>query len=180
MTSLLVASAIACGAPSKPDAPSSAPDSGGAATPSSDAAAAADAAAPVAGDSPDAGTSASASAAGGAGAAGEGDPHAALAAAKAANKPAFIAFCARWVAACGELAHSLAASEVKKTLDERFVVARVDVSNEDDPATKERMKQYKVKGLPFVIVFDRKGKEVARESGILDAARISKLLDKAK
>lgn len=110
----------------------------------------------------------------------ESDPQAAIATAKKEGKPAFVIFCAKWVAACGELAHVLADPGVKKTLDERFVVARVDVSNEDDAATKERMKKYAVKGLPFMLVFDRKGKEVGRESGHLDAGRISKLLERAK
>jgi thioredoxin:protein disulfide reductase len=111
--------------------------------------------------------------------AGETDPQVALETAKKANKPAFIVFCATWVAACSELAHVLVDAGVKKTLDERFVVARVDVSNEDD-ATRERMKKYNVKGLPCLVVFDRKGKEVARESSYLDSSRLSKLLDKAK
>lgn len=108
------------------------------------------------------------------------DPDAALAAAKKENKPAFVVFCAKWVAACGELAHVLVDPAVKKTLDERFALVRVDVSNEDDPKTRERMKKYNVKGLPFMAVFDRKGKEVARESSFLDSARMSKLLEKAK
>ena len=108
------------------------------------------------------------------------DPAAALAAAKKENKPALVVFCAKWVAACGELSHVLAEPGVKKPLDERFVVARVDVSNEDDATTKERMKRFAVKGLPCMVVFDRKGKEVGRESGSLDAARLAKLLERAK
>lgn len=112
--------------------------------------------------------------------AGESDPQVALATAKKDGRPALVVFCAKWVAACGEIAHVLVEASVKKTLEERFVVARVDVSNEDDAATKERMKKYNVKGLPFMIVFDRKGKEVARESGYVDAPRVSKLLEKAK
>jgi thiol:disulfide interchange protein len=111
---------------------------------------------------------------------GESDPQAALAAAKKDGKATFVVFCAKWVAACAELAHVLLDPGVKKTLDERFVVARVDVSSEDDPTTKDRMQKFKVKGLPFMIAYDRKGKEVARESGAIDATRVSKLLDKAK
>lgn len=108
------------------------------------------------------------------------DPDAALASAKKESKPAFVVFCAKWVAACGELTHVLVDPGVKKTLDERFVLVRVDVSNEEDPKTRDRMKKYNVKGLPFMAVFDRKGREVARESGLLDSARMTKLLEKAK
>jgi thiol:disulfide interchange protein len=110
----------------------------------------------------------------------ETDPQIALATAKKEGKPAFLFACAKWVAACGEVAHVLVEPGVRKTLEERFVVARIDVSNDEDPATKDRMKKYNVKGLPLMIVFDRKGKEVARESGYLDASRIVKLLDKVK
>lgn len=153
----------ACGAPSKPEAPSATLDSG-----TADASETSEAGAPhVEEATPDAG-------------AGESDPQAALATGKKDGKAVFVVFCAKWVAACAELAHVLADAGVRKTLEERFVFARVDVSNEDDPATKERMKQYKVKGLPFMVVFDRKGKEVARETGYLDAGRLSKLLDRAK
>ena len=42
------------------------------------------------------------------------------------------------------------------------------------------MKRYAVKGLPCMVVFDRKGKEVAREMSYLDAPRLSKLRDRAK
>jgi thioredoxin-related protein len=58
--------------------------------------------------------------------------------------------------------------------------AAVDVANEDDLAVKEQTKKYKVKGLPSMIVFGRKGKELARERGYVYAGRISKLLERAK
>jgi thiol:disulfide interchange protein len=166
----------ACSSPSKPD-PS--PPSTSATPPpaTSDAP-------PVASTTPSASPSASASVSAvaepPAAPSGESDPQAALATAKKEGKPALLVFCAKWVAACAETSHVLAETTVRKTLDERFVVARVDVSNEDDAATKERMKQFKVKGLPFMIAFDKKGKEVGRESGSIDASRLTKLLDKAK
>lgn len=96
------------------------------------------------------------------------------------GKRTFLVFCAKWVAACGELAHAVADQRVKNMLDERFVLARVDVTDENDAAAQERMKRYSVKGLPCLIVFDRKGKEVAREVGYLDSQRITKLLERAK
>lgn len=108
------------------------------------------------------------------------DPQAALASAKKDGKATLIVFCAKWVAACGELSNTLADGDVQKTLGERFVVARVDATSEDDATTKERMKRYNVKGLPSMIVFDRKGKEVGRESGHVDANKLARLLERAK
>jgi hypothetical protein len=172
---LLAILVLACGAPTKSETTTPAPEAATASTatsaagPTASEAPVASSAPPVVDDPPPPGPPA-----------GEDDPQAALATAKKAGKPALFVFCARWVAACGELAHALAEAGVRKALDEKFVVARVDVSDEEAPATKERMKKYDVKGLPFMIVFDRKGKELARESGYLDAGRISKLLERAK
>jgi thiol:disulfide interchange protein len=168
----LAALAIACGSPPSSPAPSA--QNAPATTTSADAPSAAPASAPASASAPAPAPKAAEPPAG------ETDLQAALDAAKKENKPAFVVFCAKWVAACGELAHVLAESSVRKTLDERFSVARVDVSNDEDPATKERMKRYNVKGLPLMIVFDRKGKEVARETSNVDAQKLSKLLDKAK
>jgi thiol:disulfide interchange protein len=161
----------ACGTPNKPEAPPSAPTAPAASVAPDASTTVAEA--PKAEPEPEPGPGPREKD-------GETDPASALATAKKESKPAFLVFCAKWVAACGELSHVLADSAVKKTLDERYVVARVDVSNEDDPATRERMKKFNVKGLPFMIVVDRKGKEVAREQGYLDSSRIAKLLDKAK
>lgn len=108
------------------------------------------------------------------------DPQAALATAKKENKPTFIVFCAAWATACRELALVLADSSVKKVLDERFVVARVDATDDEDATTKEWLKQFKVKGLPAMLVFNRKGKEVARAESYISAPEVIKLLEKAK
>jgi thiol:disulfide interchange protein len=168
----LAALAIACGSPPSSPAPSA--QNAPATTTSADAPSAAPASAPASASAPAPAPKAAEPPAG------ETDLQAALDAAKKENKPAFVVFCATWVAACGELAHVLVDPGVKKALDGRFVVARVDVSNEDDATTKVRMKKYNVNGLPLMLVIDRKGKEVGRENGYLDAARVSKLLDKAK
>lgn len=168
---------VACGASSQPATPSPAPDASPVATSATSAASgtpATTAAEKQSEPSPPPPTTAAPASSE------DIDLEAALAAAKKQNKPAFVVFCAKWVAACGELAHVLVDPGVKKTLEDRFVVVRVDVSNDDDPKTRERMKKLNVKGLPFMAVFDRKGKEVERESTFLDAARLAKLLEKAK
>jgi thiol:disulfide interchange protein len=110
----------------------------------------------------------------------ENDPQAALATAKKEGRATFVVFCAQWAAACKELEHALANGGVKKILDERYVVANVDATDDEDRATRERLKRYNVKGLPLMIVFDRKGKEVARENGYLDAQQLTRLLERTK
>lgn len=86
----------------------------------------------------------------------------AIASAKQAGSPMLIDFTADWCGACKKLARdTFMDPEVRSELD-RFVLLRVDATNDDDPAWVEAQHRYKVAGLPTVIVIDSAGVEKAR------------------
>lgn len=92
----------------------------------------------------------------------EHDEKKALAAAKAQNKPLMIDFTADWCGACKKLAReTFAETSVRKELD-RFVLLKLDATNDDDPAVVDVQKRYKVVGLPTVILIGSDGEEVKR------------------
>jgi hypothetical protein len=108
------------------------------------------------------------------------DPTAALAEAKTSRRPALLAFCAAWVRACLDVDRALSDAAVRKVLDARFVVAYIDMTDEDDPEVKKLGRRFGVAGLPLVVVVDAAGKEVAREANGLDAASLGALLARAR
>jgi len=108
------------------------------------------------------------------------DPDAALADAKARQRPVFLVFCAAWSGACNELDRSLAAPSVEGLLAERFVRARVDMTDEEAPKVRELAHRFGIDGLPTLLVFDRSGREVARHLEFADAAKLKEILSRAQ
>lgn len=121
-----------------------------------------------------------AAAAGAAAAAPADDPQTALATSKKMGRGAVLVFCAQWAVPCRELDHTFADATVKKTLEEKFVTAHVDMTDDDAVDVAKHKKTFKVKGLPTILVYDRKGKEVAREMSLVDASALLALLAKVK
>lgn len=90
------------------------------------------------------------------------DEQEALGAAKAENKPLMIDFTADWCAACKRLAReTFAEKDVRGELN-RFVLLKLDATNDDDPKVIDVQKRYRVVGLPTVILIDTDGNEVKR------------------
>ena len=90
------------------------------------------------------------------------DEREALAAAKAENKPLMIDFTADWCGACKKLAReTFTEKSVRHELD-RYVLLKLDATNDDDPAVIDVQKRYKVVGLPTVILIGTDGKEAKR------------------
>lgn len=87
---------------------------------------------------------------------------AALAQAKELRKPLIIDFTAEWCGACKRLARETFSDPVVRSETDRFVMLRIDATNDDDPAIMDVQKRYKVAGLPTVIVLDSEGREQAR------------------
>jgi thiol:disulfide interchange protein DsbD len=86
----------------------------------------------------------------------------ALSRAKADKRPVLIDFTAEWCAACKELARvTFTQPQVRAQLD-RFVLLKIDATNDDDPVVADIQKRYKVAGLPTVIILDSEGKERLR------------------
>ena len=90
------------------------------------------------------------------------DEKEALALAKAEKKPMVIDFTADWCGACKKLSReTFAEKNVRAELD-RFVLLKIDATNDDDPQVVDVQKRYNVVGLPTVILLDAEGKEAKR------------------
>jgi thiol:disulfide interchange protein len=86
------------------------------------------------------------------------DVDAAVASAKAQNKPLLIFFGADWDNGTKLLEQeTLADPEVATWLARRFVAAKVDASDSDDPRVLELSKAYKVVGIPNLVILGPDG-----------------------
>jgi thiol:disulfide interchange protein DsbD len=95
----------------------------------------------------------------------------ALARAKANDSPMIVDFTADWCSACKRLARDTFTDPAVRTEIDRFVLLRVDATNDDDPAVLEAQKKYKVAGLPTVIILDSNGVERARFTDFVAASQ---------
>jgi thioredoxin:protein disulfide reductase len=80
----------------------------------------------------------------------------ALADAVAAQKPVIIDFAAEWCAACHELDKYTFTHPAFKTLAPEFVLLKFDATSES-VKLKELREKYEIRGLPTLIIYDRKG-----------------------
>jgi len=86
----------------------------------------------------------------------------ALALATQQKRPVLIDFTAEWCAACKKLARTTFVDPKVRPELERFVMLKIDATNDDDPAVVDVSERYKVKGLPTVILMDSSGAEKQR------------------
>lgn len=94
----------------------------------------------------------------------------ALALAKEKKRPVLIDFTAEWCAACKKIARTTFVDpKVRPELD-RFVMLKIDATNDDDPAVVDVSERYKVKGLPTVILMDSNGVEKQRFTDFVEPA----------
>lgn len=93
----------------------------------------------------------------------------ALARAKTDGSPVIIDFTADWCGACKRLARDTFTDPAVRSEIDRFVLLRIDATNDDDPAIMDAQKKYKVAGLPTVIIIDSNGAEKVRFTDFVDA-----------
>lgn len=108
------------------------------------------------------------------------DPTIALADAKRRHRATLIFFSAEWDTSSKELERNFADASVRKTIDERFVAARVDMTDGDAPETRKHEQTFRIAGIPTLLVFDRDGREVGRQGGFVDIGGLQSLLARVK
>jgi thiol:disulfide interchange protein DsbD len=87
------------------------------------------------------------------------------------SQPMLVDFTAAWCAACKELDKlTFAHPEVSREAG-RFLAVKVDATDDEDPVVAKTMSDLKVVGLPTVLLFDSKGKEVKRFTDFVEADR---------
>lgn len=84
------------------------------------------------------------------------------------EKPVLIDFFATWCGPCKVLGPIL--KEVKDNLGDRISIIKIDVDKNQQVAS-----QYQVRGVPTMILFQN-GKQLWRESGVLDKSAIIKII----
>lgn len=89
--------------------------------------------------------------------------------ARAEGKPLLVDFTASWCIACKELSKETFADESVQREAGRFLAAKVDATDDEDPAVLATMTEFKVNGLPTVILFDSSGREAKRLTDFVDA-----------
>jgi len=94
------------------------------------------------------------------------DWNSAVAQSKSTGKPALVLFTADWCPACKQFeSQVLADAKVKKYLSEHYTLVVVDLSDRDGP-NNARAKEFGVRAIPTLILYNTSGKEVSRGYGM--------------
>ncbi|HEY6558087.1 MAG TPA: cytochrome c biogenesis protein CcdA [Polyangiaceae bacterium] len=98
-----------------------------------------------------------------------GDVHEARARAVREEKPLLVDFTASWCGACKELdRHTFSEERVAREAG-RFLAVKVDATNDEDPRVEAALQEFKVVGLPTVVLYDSRGKEALRCTDFVSA-----------
>jgi thiol-disulfide isomerase/thioredoxin len=104
----------------------------------------------------------------------EGDVNAAFDAAKAANKPVFLYWGAKWCPPCQQLGSSVFLRRDFIEKSKEFVAVHLDG---DDPGAQQWGEKFHVAGYPTVVILRADHKEILRISGGMDLSLYADLLD---
>jgi thiol:disulfide interchange protein DsbD len=78
------------------------------------------------------------------------------------QRPLLVDFTASWCVACKELdKHTFSEENVAREAG-RFLAVKVDATNDEDPRVAAALQEFKVVGLPTVLLYDSTGKEAVR------------------
>jgi thiol:disulfide interchange protein DsbD len=89
--------------------------------------------------------------------------------ARAEARPLLVDFTAAWCVSCKELEKLTFSHDAVELEAGRFVAVRVDATDDEDPKVEKALAEFRVKGLPTVILFDSAGREATRFNDFVDA-----------
>jgi thiol:disulfide interchange protein DsbD len=98
--------------------------------------------------------------------------------ARAAARPMLVDFTASWCVACKELDKLTFSHDAVEQEAGRFVAVRVDATDDEDPKVEKALAEFRVKGLPTVILFDSEGREARRFNDFVEAEHFLEALRK--
>jgi len=84
-------------------------------------------------------------------------------------RPLLVDFTAAWCVSCKELEKVTFSHDAVEREAGRFVAVRVDATDDEDPKVEKALAEFRVKGLPTVILFDSEGREATRFNDFVDA-----------
>lgn len=84
------------------------------------------------------------------------------------QRPLIIDFGAAWCGACKELDKVTFSRDDVKREASRFVAVKVDATHDDDPVVSSTLTDFKVVGLPTVVIYDSKGSEALRYTDFVE------------
>lgn len=88
------------------------------------------------------------------------------------DKPVLVDFFATWCGPCQAMAPIL--SEVKEKVQDRAVILKIDVDKNQQLA-----QQLQVRGVPTLVLY-KAGKQLWRQSGVVSASALLRLIDTYK
>ncbi len=89
--------------------------------------------------------------------------------ARAEGKPLFMDFTAAWCGACKEIENQTFPDARVQAAAGRFIAVKLDMTDDSDPAVEQTFKDFRVVGLPTLILFDSNGTEVRRFGDFVSA-----------
>ena len=104
-----------------------------------------------------------------------GSPSEALAAAETEQKPVLIDFWADWCVECHRMSRTTFADPAVVGELDRFVCAKVDLTDQGDPDVQRVQREYDVRAVPKVVLVDSSG-ERSVHYGYVGAERMLKIL----
>ncbi|HVU02615.1 MAG TPA: cytochrome c biogenesis protein CcdA [Polyangiaceae bacterium] len=94
------------------------------------------------------------------------------------KRPLIVDFGAAWCGACKELDKVTFSRDDVRREAGRFLAVKVDATNDDDPHVEAAMSEFRVLGLPTVVVFDSQGSEAVRYTDFVEPDQLLAALKK--
>jgi len=94
------------------------------------------------------------------------------------GRPLIVDFGAAWCGACKELDKVTFSREDVRREAGRFLAVKVDATNDEDPKVEAAMSDFKVVGLPTVVIFDSHGSEAMRYTDFVEPDQLLAALKK--